>query len=245
MPITKRQAARFNGNSENIQVYNLEVEEAHNYFANSLLVHNCDTPYTWAFTEGLAEKHDEGKTYVRENEQIKLQVGTAVDLISGYPLKRLVITGGEPMTQQKGIIELIKGLREKEPNHWVEIETNGTIAPNAEMLELVDQFNVSPKLANSGNSLRKRQKSAAYEAFVNTPKADFKFVSSGEADIDEINGLVERYNIPHERVFLMPEGRTEAEINEHQRALVEIAKRENYNLTTRLHVQIYGAKRGV
>lgn len=205
----------------------------------------CDTPYTWVWNDKLAERHDEGEAYNRSEEQMKLTVGEAVDQITGYPLRRLVITGGEPMSQQKGIAELIKGLRAEDPNYWVEIETNGTIAPNDEMLQLVDQFNVSLKLANSGNELRKRLRDKAVRTFVSTPKADFKFVVFGDNDMEEIDELVDTYDIPHERVFLMPEGRTEEEVSRHQQELVEIAKAKNYNLTTRLHVLIWGAKRGV
>lgn len=205
----------------------------------------CDTPYTWAFTEKRAEAHDQKQIYDKDAETVRLTVGQAVDRISGETLDRLVITGGEPMMQQKGLVELIKGLREVKPNQWVEIETNGTIAPNEEMLELIDQFNVSPKLANSGNDLKKRRKDKSLETLAKSPKADFKFVSTGEEDLEEILELVERYNIPHHRVFLMPEGRTEPEIVAHQKDLVEICKEHNFNLTTRLHVILWGAKRGV
>lgn len=205
----------------------------------------CDTPYTWAFTDGLAEKHDEGKVYERETEQIQVKVGDALDEINGYAIKRLVITGGEPMSQQKGIVELANGLREANEDYWVEIETNGTIPPKPETLEAVDQFNVSPKLANSGNELLRRRKDKAMEAYVATPKADFKFVVFSEDDLPEILEMVERYEIPHERVFLMPEGRTEPEIKAHQIELVELCKKYNFNLTTRLHVMIWGAVRGV
>lgn len=205
----------------------------------------CDTPYTWVWNDKLAGMHDQGVAYDREAEQVKLSVGEAIDRISGEPLDRLVITGGEPMQQQRALVPMIKGLRERNPNQWVEIETNGTIAPSDEMLEVVDQFNVSPKLENSGNSLKKRTKALAMKKLVETPKADFKYVVFGEDDLAEILAQVEEFDIPHERVFLMPEGRTEAEVKEHQIKLVEIAKANNFNLTTRLHVLIWGAVRGV
>lgn len=205
----------------------------------------CDTPQTWAFTEARAAQHDEGVVYDKAVEQTYIEVGEAVRNIDGYPMKRLVITGGEPMMQQAGIAELIKGLREENEDYWVEIETNGTIAPKPELLELVDQFNVSAKLANSGNSEKVRRKSKALEAFAQTDKADFKFVVFGEDDLPEILDLVEEYEIPHERVFLMPEGRTEEEVKRHQTELVELAKKENFNVTTRLHVLIWGKKRNV
>lgn len=205
----------------------------------------CDTPQTWAFTEQRAARHDEGQVYDKAVEQTYVQVGEAVRNIDEYPIKRLVITGGEPLMQQPGIIELVKGLRAENEQYWVEIETNGTIAPKPELIELVDQFNVSAKLANSGNEEKLRRKSKALETFAQTNKADFKFVVFGEDDLPEILSLVEEYNIPHERVFLMPEGRTPEEVKKHQEQLVELAKKQNFNVTTRLHVLIWGKKRNV
>lgn len=205
----------------------------------------CDTPYTWAFTESLAEKHDEAKVYDRNIEQVKLTVGEAIDQVSTLKIPRLVITGGEPMSQQKGITELANGLRDNNEDYWVEVETNGTIIPKPETIEAVDQFNVSPKLENSGNSKAKRDKAPAMEAYVASGKADFKFVVFGDEDLPEILELVDKYKIPPERVFLMPEGRTEEEVERHQKELVQIAIDNNFNVTTRLHVLIWGAKRGV
>lgn len=205
----------------------------------------CDTPYTWAFNDTLAKSHDEGIAYDRKTEQLEITVGEAIDQITGFKVNRLVVTGGEPLMQQKPIAELIKGLREKDPNYWVEIETNGTIAPNKELAGLVSQFNVSPKLENSNNPVKKRLKGRAMDTFAAMDNADFKFVTFGQNDLSEIIWLVNEYRIPHERVFLMPEGRTQEEVEEHQRAIVEIAKQHNFNVTTRLHVLIWGAKRGV
>lgn len=205
----------------------------------------CDTPYTWAFTEKLAEQHDEGQVYDRSQEQIKISVGEAIDQISALKIPRLVVTGGEPMTQQAAITELANGLKANNEDYWVEIETNGTIVPKPETIEAVDQFNVSPKLENSGNSKDKRDKSKAMEAYVASGKADFKFVVFGDEDLPEILELVEKYKIPHERVFLMPEGRTEEEVERHQKELVQLAIDNNFNVTTRLHVLIWGSLRGV
>lgn len=205
----------------------------------------CDTPYTWVWNERLAGSHDEGRAYDKSQEQVVLTAGQAVDQLSGEKLDRLVITGGEPMMQQRSLAPVFEELRRRNSNQWIEMETNGTIAPNEDTLRLVDQFNVSPKLANSGNELAKRRKDLAMETFVATPKADFKFVVSDPSDLSEVLEIVERYQIPHDRVFLMPEGRTEEEVREHQLELVELCKEYNFNLTTRLHVLIWGAKRGV
>lgn len=205
----------------------------------------CDTPQTWAFTEKRAEAHDEGIVYDKNVEQTYVEVGDAVKNIDGYPIKRLVITGGEPLMQQRGIVELAKGLRRDNEEYWIEIETNGTIAPKPELQEVVDQFNVSVKLSNSGNQERKRLKQPALEAFAKMDNADFKFVVMDDADLPEILDIIDGHNIPHDRVFLMPEGRTEEEVKTHQETLVELAKKEGFNVTTRLHILIYGKKRNV
>lgn len=205
----------------------------------------CDTPYTWVFSDKLAEQHDEHKTYDKKEETIELSVGEAVDKLSGQKLRRLVITGGEPMMQQKALAPMVRGLKDIHSEQWVELETNGTIAPTDEMLELVDQFNVSVKLANSGNKFSRRRNDLALRTFAASEKSDFKFVVTCDEDIAEILELVQTYKIPNHRVFLMPEGRTEEEVKTRQIAMVELAKKYNFNLTTRLHVLIWGAKRGV
>lgn len=204
----------------------------------------CDTPYTWNW-EGTPFEHDEGVKYDRKAETLNVAVGEAVDQVTGYNCRRLVISGGEPLLQKKMIVPFLEELRLRDPDHWVEIETNGTIVPGEELSALVDQFNVSPKLANSNNTPEKREKPRALEAFAAMPNADFKFVVQGDEDMDEVLGLMARYEIPPERTYLMPEGRTREEVETRQRQLVEVCKANNINLTTRLHVLIWGAKRGV
>ncbi|HCX12037.1 MAG TPA: 7-carboxy-7-deazaguanine synthase QueE, partial [Hyphomonas sp.] len=56
------------------------------------------------------------------------------------------------MLQQRELGELIQNLKTFDPEFYIEIETNGTIKPIGLAAELIDQFNVSPKLAHSGNS---------------------------------------------------------------------------------------------
>ena len=204
----------------------------------------CDTPYTWAFTDTMAALHDEGVKYDRNAEQVKVTVGDAVDHITGYSTKRLVITGGEPMLQQRGVARLAKTLKEKDPDYWIEVETNGTIAPSFETIQAVDQFNVSPKLSGSSNRPSKAIRADVMDAYAATPKADFKFVVSTENDVEEIKTLVARHKIKPEKVFLMPEGRIEEEVKANQAKLVQVAIDNGFNVTTRLHVLIFGAKRG-
>lgn len=205
----------------------------------------CDTPQTWAFTEKKAESHDTNTVYSKLDWQIQKEVTEAVDKVFEANQESVVITGGEPLMQQKAVVNLIKGLREKNPDYYTEIETAGTIAIQDDLLELLDKINVSPKLENSGNPLAKRRKGPALEKLASAEKTDFKFVVTKPEDVDEILELVEISGISHDRVFLMPEGRTPEEIQAHAVMVGDLVKQYGFNMTTRLHILMYGQKRNV
>lgn len=214
----------------------------------------CDTPYTWNW-EGTEYEHDDGVKYDRQAETIQLQIGEAVDNITGHKIDRVVITGGEPLIQQTSIIELIDGLRSENPNYKVEIETNGTITPKPLLIEKVDQFNVSPKMDSSlhirgatgqqpyGRNQTYRPK--VLDKFAEIPHADFKFVVEDEHDLKQVQGIVLTHQIPHERVYLMPQSRTQEQLQSSIRGVAQMAIENGFNLSNRLHVEIWGDERGV
>jgi 7-carboxy-7-deazaguanine synthase len=71
-----------------------------------------------------------------------------------------------------------------------------------------------------------------------------KFVVAQPEDLAEIRTVVEQTGADRERVVLMPEG-TEAEVlRERSRWLAEIAKQEGFRLSPRLHIDLYGNRRG-
>jgi 7-carboxy-7-deazaguanine synthase len=45
--------------------------------------------------------------------------------------------------------------------------------------------------------------------------------------------------------MLMPEGLTDAAVRQHALALVETCRREGFRLSPRLHIWLWGARRGV
>ena len=153
-----------------------------------------------------------------------------------------VITGGEPLMQQQGLAPLARGLKER--GLRVEVETNGTIAPSTELAGLVDQWNVSPKLENSGNPGDEREVPAALEWFAAQDNAYFKLVVAAPDDLAEVRRLVERYRVPRERVLLMPEGTEPETVMERGRWLAERCVAEGYRFTTRHHILLWGDKRG-
>ena len=62
------------------------------------------------------------------------------------------------------------------PDMRVEIETNGTALPPARLDVRVDQYNVSPKLAHSGNPAELALKPEMLDRWATDPRAWFKFV---------------------------------------------------------------------
>lgn len=190
----------------------------------------CDTPYTWRWTD-----HDPA---------VELRTVAVDDVVAdllGMAVPLVVVTGGEPLLQQSHLPPLLRPLRTRDIE--VEIETAGTLTPSPELLELTTRFNVSPKLANSGNDRRRRLKPDVLQALQATGRAAFKFVALDAVDLDEIGRIVEDNGLTE--VWIMPEGTDAETIVTRSRALIEPVQERGWNLTTRLHVLLWGDRRGV
>jgi len=191
----------------------------------------CDTKYTWDW------EHYDPKT-----EIVTLDVPEILHRVEAGKARNVVITGGEPLQQQRPLVALATALRQS--GKRLEIETNGTYRPIPELADLINQWNVSPKLANSGNEPGKRDVPEAMTWFAAAPDAYFKFVVAGEDDLAEVQTLVARYAIPVERVLLMPEGRDPVALRQRSLWLVDQCREHGYRFSTRLHVILWGDKRG-
>lgn len=209
----------------------------------------CDTDYTWNWA-GTSFKHiydkDPGYSkYHKKDWVIDITPEEIGKILGRFPCQNIVITGGEPLLQQKELITLCHALKHQNDDYWIEIETNGTIVPDSELDHWIDQYNVSPKLKNSGNpgSLRNKPKALSY--FSGSTKAYFKYVIDGPADLDEVLEIIDQYHIKKDRIFLMPQGVSPETLAEKRIWLVEICKEHGFNYTDRLHVHIWGNKRGV
>lgn len=191
----------------------------------------CDTKYTWDWAH-----------FDRAKETTKMSAEDVCDAIAEFGMKRLIITGGEPMLQQDRLVPLCKSL--KSSGYTFEIETNGTVNPSAEMMSLIDQWNVSPKLANSGNTLRKREVPSALKAFASNKRSYFKFVISEESDVKEVEALANKYCVSKEQIILMPQAATKAALNMRSAWLTKLCEEKGYRFSSRLHILLWGNKRG-
>lgn len=189
----------------------------------------CDTKYTW---------NKKSPEFWQESQDWSIE--RAVAEITHFPAKRLIVTGGEPLIQQRKVVNLLSQI----PDWEVEIETAGTINPLLELQERV-QFNVSPKLENSGNLKVARYKPQVLRVLNGLPLTSFKFVVQSPQDFAEIDEIVKDAELNPAKIIIMPEGSTHEEVRRHGLMVVEEVKARNWRLMPRLHVELWGAERGI
>lgn len=187
----------------------------------------CDSSYTWDWVR-FDPRRESHRGRVRE----------VAAWVANQHVDLVVVTGGEPLLQQPALAELARLCAPAR----VQVETNGTIAPASEVTEAVDLFVVSPKLANSGVPIGQRIAPMALATLVATGKAQWKFVATDVTDLDEIAGLQDEFGL--RPVWVMPQATTPAAVLDGQRRLAEAVLARGWNLSTRLHILLWGDERG-
>lgn len=193
----------------------------------------CDTPYASWNPEG-------------ENRS----VGQIVDEVAAFNAQHVVLTGGEPMIMPE-IVELCDALKSRD--YHITIETAATVYQPVKC----DLASLSPKLSNSTPHEREggRFASSHEKLRINIPviqqfidsAADFqlKFVVARETDLVEIQSLLAQLRgWRPDDVQLMPEGTDAQTLESRSQWIGEVCKQTGYRFSTRLHVLLYGNKRG-
>lgn len=194
----------------------------------------CDTPYASWNPEGTERA-----------------VADLVAEVRATPARHVVLTGGEPMIA-KNIRELAASLRAA--GRHITIETAATVAPDGIACDLAS---MSPKLGNSApdsrlpDAWRARHEATrwnpdAVRAWVDGYTYQFKFVVSTPADVAEMEGLIGSLgrDIPRHKILLMPEAVSLEKMRERAVWLGELCKERGYRYAHRLHIELYGNKRG-
>ncbi len=192
----------------------------------------CDTPYTsWA---------PEGR---------EMSVEEIVGECGRTAARHVVVTGGEPMIAPE-IGALTASLRAV--GLHITIETAGTVFTEV----ACDLMSVSPKLANStpykreegrwvAQHERLRRQPAVVRRLMEAHPYQLKFVIAAPEDIEEAAALVHEVGGEALRVVLMPEGTTSERLRERGLWLAEICKERGWRFGSRLHVELWGDRRGV
>jgi len=192
----------------------------------------CDTPYTSWAPEGKDMMLDEILGDVRKRWA-----------------KHVVVTGGEPMIAEE-MVELTRGLKELDLH--ITIETAGTVYKEVKC----DLMSISPKLANStpreredgrwaAQHERLRYQPEVLRALMDAYEYQLKFVVASPEDFLEIETMLTQTNADRSRVVIMPEGTTREAIGARAAWLVEYCKRERFRYSPRLHIDLWGDRRGV
>lgn len=191
----------------------------------------CDTPYSWDW-----------KRYDKDKESHKMSIEEVAEQIRPMNVTRLIVTGGEPMLQQRNFPAIQEATGCK-----LDIETNATIVPKDEIVDSVDMFVCSVKLAHAGDPIDMRIKSDALQAYAQLAsrgKAIFKFVAQKVEDFVEIEGMVAGAAIPQESIWIMPEGANSDLQLETMRRIAQPIIDKGWNLSPRIHTLIWNLERG-
>jgi len=172
----------------------------------------------------------------------------SIDLINKFKQgQHLILTGGSPLKQEKHLIQFINSFINKYGfKPYIEVENEAVLMPTTEFVNLVDWWNNSPKLNNSGMKEKVRVKPLTLAYMGSLPNSCFKFVLNSKNDWDEIKStFIDTNFITKDKIVIMPEGMTQEELSETREMAADIAIREGVRFTDRLHVTIWNKKTGV
>ena len=193
----------------------------------------CDTPYTsWS---------PDGKEMTLEE---------ILHAIESYPLRHVVLTGGEPLLSHE--IEDLS-VKLKDAGAHVTIETAATIFKPVSC----DLVSMSPKLSNSTPWQKQNGRFATMheqhrlnynvvQQFIDSYDYQLKFVIDREQDLVEVRQIVDALkNVDTSRVLIMAQARNRRQLHQKSRWIIELCKEFGYGYSPRLHIELYGNRRGV
>ena len=178
-----------------------------------------------------------------------MTVAKVIDRLMEFPTRHAVVTGGEPLLVPE-VEPLCAGLRER--GYHVTVETAATVfRPLA-----CDLASLSPKLSNStphhregGRWARRhdrlRLQVDVIRAFMGHGDYQLKFVVDRPEDVAEVDEVLAQLpGVERTKVLLMPQGVTREELDHKAGWLAEVCKERGFRYCPRLHIELYGNRRG-
>lgn len=226
--------------------HNKEIDDQEDMYAGNDATWYCDSFSQWK--EPHAGEYTVDELYSHFQEK-----GWLDKIVKGGA--HIILTGGEPMMadSQQFFAEFLGKIDALGDGNvcFTEVETNGTIPPTDEFNKYVDKYNISLKLSNSGMDEKRRLNDEAMDFWVHGKTDDisirrFKFVTTGaEEDIQEIESIMEEYDISDIQVSLMPAGASREELQETSPKVAEVCKEKCWSYSDRLQVRIWNKALGV
>ena len=193
----------------------------------------CDTPYASWKPEGT-----------------EMSVEVIMKAVQAHPTRFVVVTGGEPMLAKEMPL-LLAALRAA--GKHITIETAGTLPPSGVPCDLAS---ISPKLGNSTpgpeagawveRHERTRLQPEVLREWCSGYEVQWKFVISSEADLQGAEQVIASIGLPiaPEKILLMPEGISAEALRSRLPLIIEACKARGYRYSPRLHIDLFGNKRG-
>lgn len=214
------------------------------YFIRST---GCNLRCEWKNSDGTITKCDTPYTSWKPEKGYNFDFELFLSLNKILPFRHVVITGGEPTIQPDIVDTATKFIK----NHYiVTIETNGT-----KFYKIPKAFvSISPKLKSSipSNGSEKILHESNLVNMLHEIKLwithndyQLKFVYNNKNDLEEILSIQKALKVPAEKIYLMPQGITTEQFRDKSKEIFEVCKEYGYNYTPRIHVDVYGNKRGI
>ncbi len=190
----------------------------------------CDTQYAWDVGGGQYYSIDR-----------------IADDAAKFSCRHVVVTGGEPMVNEE-LPQLLRELKARDKH--ITVETAGIEF----MRDLAcDLMSISPKLSNStpaDESLAHQHEQARFnlaelKALVANYEYQLKFVVDSPEDMAEIEETLEHIgNVDMEKVMLMPQAETRAELLEKAGMAAQLCQQYGYAFSQRLQLMLWDNQRG-
>lgn len=195
----------------------------------------CDTQEVWRF----------GNPYSFDEIFALMEKSTIIEQLKNG--QHLVLTGGSPLRQQLALFAFINSFFERyDFKPFIEIENECTLMPFNKLIPLIDCWNNSPKLKNSGNPDFMRYQPRVLKTLALLQNSWFKFVVSNEDDWAEIeNDFLNTDLIDKSQIILMPLGADQTELSNNREKVIELAIKYGVRYSTREHIIIWNKKTGI